>query len=336
MLPRIEHFVNGLPPEKSRVLFKKSVLRVSIAISSYCNRQCSYCPNSIVDRKSNAYFMSDDLFFNILRQLATIDYSEIIQIHRYNEPLAERDYALSRIGYIRAFLPNAKIHIFTNGDYLDRGYLDQLAKLGVAEIDVTVHAGPGGKTDIESLIYEQNRRMAEYGLKFQISPWDLAEAVAEKHRHGTAVHPDGMKLVINAVDFYRGLETGTAWAYDRGVLKIPRAYVRDKPCMSQFCEMEIEWDGTLLPCCQINNDAFAHDNYVLGKLTPDSDIFSAWTNNAYVAWRVKMSTFEKKDAPCRTCSYGKPSGENLDEVIGLLKNAHEVLNQVAKQGRAEA
>jgi MoaA/NifB/PqqE/SkfB family radical SAM enzyme len=323
MVPMIEHFVRDLTPAQSRALFSTSVKSVSLAISSYCNRQCTYCPNSVADRKSHQNLISDGLFFNVLRQLCAIDYDGIFHIHRYNEPLSDRDYALSRLRDVRNFLPKAHIRIFTNGDYLDRSYLDAIAALGVQQINETVHAGPGGKTDFESLLVEQQRRVAAYGLNFKIH-----ENQQERVRIASATHPAGLQLDINAHDFMRGVDQGNAWAFDRGgVLPIPRKYVRTMPCLSQFSEMEIEWDGTLLPCCQIHNDAFGHDDYVLGKLTAESDIFAAWTNINYVRWRITMSSLVPKASPCTTCSYGEPAPHVADQVLPKLAKLHGMLNQ---------
>ena len=126
-----EHFNEIIAPRAAARLFKKSVQLVAFSISSFCNRRCTYCPNSVVDRKSKQNFMSDDLFFNIIKQLAKIDYSGQINITRYNEPFSDKEYALSRITDIRKALPNAPIVIYSNGDYLDRPYLDELAKTGV-------------------------------------------------------------------------------------------------------------------------------------------------------------------------------------------------------------
>ena len=325
--PSLHHFVRDLPPDQARALFKSSVMRVTVAISSYCNRKCSYCPNSIADRKSHKNFISDDLFFSVMRQLCKIDFSGIIYLHRYNEPLADKDYTLSRIREVRAFLPQAKIHIFTNGDYLDRAYLEDLAVAGVAEIQATVHAGPGGQIDIESLTKEQDRRLSELALPFEFSYEDGV-------RIATSIHPRGLKLVYNAHDFYRGADQGDAWAYDRGVLPIPRTHVRQKPCLLQFIEMDIEWDGTLLPCCQVNNDAFPHDDYVLGKLKPEDDMFVTWTNANYVKWRLSMSSDQAKGAPCTTCTYGELPEDDV-EVMPAIRKLRAVVAKVTA-GRAKA
>jgi MoaA/NifB/PqqE/SkfB family radical SAM enzyme len=323
MLPRIEHFVRDLSPAQARALFKHSVASISIAISSYCNRQCSYCPNSVADRKSHRFNMDDALFFSILRQLGAIGYDGLIHIHRYNEPLADRDYALARMRDIRAFLPNAPIRVFTNGDYMDRRYVDSMDRLGVAVVEATVHAGPGGRTDIASLIVEQDRRMAELGLEFTVTPED---GLAQKYRVATARCPGGMVLVINAHDFLRVDKTGNTWASDRGgSVAIEREHRRWMPCLSPFVEMEIEWDGTLLPCCQINNDAFSHRDYVMGTLRPDSDLFLAWAAPTYVKWRIAMSSTDPKPAPCTTCSYGTPIGEHGEAIVKRLAEMRALL-----------
>lgn len=325
--PSLHHFVRDLAPDQARTLFKTSVAKIAFAISSYCNRKCTYCPNSVADRKTHKNFMSDALFFSILRQLCQINYRGIIYIHRYNEPLADKDYTLSRIRDIRVFVPNARVQIFTNGDYLDRAYLDELAALGVDEIQATVHAGPGGLTDIESLRKEQDRRTAELALPFEFYYEDNV-------RIASAQHPRGLKMYYNAHDFYRGMDQGDTWAYDRGgVIAIPRKYVRRKPCFVQFGEMEIEWDGTLLPCCQVNNDAFPHDDFVLGKLKPEDDMFVTWTNANYVKWRIAMSSEDAKAAPCTTCTYGELSDTDTT-VMPAIRKLRAILAQVSS-GKAQ-
>ncbi len=320
-----EHFIEVTNAVEAARLFKKSVSLVALSISSFCNRKCTYCPNSVVDRKSTQNFMSDDLFFNIMRQLALIDYSGEINITRYNEPFADKDYALSRITDIRKHLPKARIVIYTNGDYLDSGYLETLAELGVHQIVATVHSGPGGKTDIDSIKTELRRRMDELQIEFAV---DHEE---EKALALSAKYAQGMYLTYIAHDFLRGAEEGNAWAYDRGgSLPIPKNYVRQLPCLVQFSELNIEWDGTILPCCQIQNEMFANNDYVLGKLDGERDIFLAWTAMSFVLWRRKMLSFEPKKTPCTTCSYGEPRGN----LASLKATADQVQRAIARMGAA--
>ncbi|MBV8634134.1 MAG: radical SAM protein, partial [Burkholderiaceae bacterium] len=125
-----EHFIPNLDPLMAASVFKRSVHNIEMALSSYCNRRCPYCPDSIVDRISKKYYMSDELFINIMTQLRSINYSGVLAFHRYNEPLADKAYALARMSSARTFLPNAVFRIFTNGDYLTADYIRELVAIG--------------------------------------------------------------------------------------------------------------------------------------------------------------------------------------------------------------
>ena len=294
-----EHFRSDLSRQTAAALFKTSVKQVEMSISSFCNRRCPYCPNAKADRISQKHQMSDALFYNVLRQLREIDYSELISIHRYNEPLADRDLALRRVREIRAFVPNAKITIFTNGDYLDAEFVRELAEAGVYWLGATMHEAPNG-TPFPDLLDNQTRFLKRLGLPFVItqdSEDDCKTAVVDT---GTP-----MQFVVWARNFWKRDADGVIRMHDRGQsLGVESGVVRTNPCFIPFLQMQIEWDGQLLPCCEIQPDVFETDKYTLGRLTPESDIFLAWTNATYVAWRSELFSYEVKKTPCATCSYG--------------------------------
>ncbi|WGE31004.1 radical SAM protein (plasmid) [Edwardsiella tarda] len=134
-----EHFERELPLESAMQLFKNSVNNIEIEISSYCNRQCTYCPNARYDRKTKAY-MSDALFDSIIQQLSLIDYQGRIAFHRYNEPLADFQYLLRRIAQTKSKLPRCELTIYTNGDYLTKQKtISALENSGVDVVIATSH-----------------------------------------------------------------------------------------------------------------------------------------------------------------------------------------------------
>jgi radical SAM protein with 4Fe4S-binding SPASM domain len=294
-----DHFRAGIGGGEAAALFKRAVQTVEISISSYCNRRCPYCPNSKADRISKKHLMSDGLFFNVMRHLCKIDYAGGVHINRYNEPLADREYAMKRIGEIRAFLPDAKIVVFTNGDYLDASYVRQLADAGVYSMVVTVHEAPNG-TSFPDLLDDQDRLMKRLGL-----PFTYVTTPDGKVRCADVDTGSAMNFSVWGQDFHRRDENGVLWMQDRGQsLEVEKGMVRSTPCFMPFVQMQIEWDGELLPCCQIQPDVFAKDKYSLGRLTASSDIFVAWTNTKYVQWRKDLFSYEIKKPPCSTCSYG--------------------------------
>ena len=56
---------------KKRV-FKENVCWVEIGISSFCNRKCWFCPNSIIDRNSCNIELNENLFLKLLSELREI------------------------------------------------------------------------------------------------------------------------------------------------------------------------------------------------------------------------------------------------------------------------
>jgi radical SAM protein with 4Fe4S-binding SPASM domain len=294
-----DHFRTPLPPDRAAALFSEAVQTIEISISRFCNRRCPYCPNSQVDRLSNRSVMADALFYNIMRQLCRIDYAAGIHINRYNEPLADRGYALRRIREIKAFLPRCSITVFTNGDYLDASYVRDLGELGVTAMLATVHEAPTG-TSFADLLQDQDRRMAKLGLPFFYQMNSTNNVRTAHVNSGSA-----MAFTYMAQDFHRRDENGVLWMQDRGqALDVAKGMQRDTPCFMPFVQMQIEWDGELLPCCQIQPDAFDPGQYSLGRLTETSDIFQAWTTPAYVQWRRDLFSYAIKKSPCATCNYG--------------------------------
>nr|WP_272886729.1 radical SAM protein [Phenylobacterium aquaticum] len=94
---------------------------------SYCNRRCSYCPNVVGDRIGPNQFMPADILEKIYGGLEEINYDRYLILNYYNEPLADRSI-IARISEARARLPNARIMIYSNGDYLDRAFIEELAE----------------------------------------------------------------------------------------------------------------------------------------------------------------------------------------------------------------
>jgi cyclic pyranopterin phosphate synthase len=109
---------------------------VAIEISTFCNRTCSYCPNSTNPTPKN--FMSMDVFEKCLDRLAEIDWSGPLDYNRYNEPTADKRLPdLVRRTVER--LPKALPRIITNGDYLTPDYVQELIDAGVVNFSVTRH-----------------------------------------------------------------------------------------------------------------------------------------------------------------------------------------------------
>lgn len=288
-----EHFIANLSPDVAKYIFKHSISGIELAISSYCNRRCTYCPNYIVDRTSTKQYMSDDVFVNIMDQLRSIEYSGYICVHRYNEPLADTNYALLRISSIRSFLPKANIQLYTNGDYLNKNLLQTLADIGVNAVIATTHPN-NANIPFNELTTKHKQMVEKLDLPFTYN--------VEKDRCLAVLKVGGLSLHYHVVDWSAKNADGSMFAFDRGgSIDTNKKYERVEPCLTIFNNIQIEYDGTLLPCCNIHPDVEKHKKHILGKLDGDSNLFVEWTNDQYVKWRKMMVTFGNKGGPCANC-----------------------------------
>lgn len=105
---------------------------VEIETVNRCNGGCDFCPVSKKNDTREYKVMSRQLFEKIIDQLAEINYSGKIALFSNNEPFLDEDI-LDKHKYARERLPNARMHLFTNGTLLKlewfieiMNYLDEL------------------------------------------------------------------------------------------------------------------------------------------------------------------------------------------------------------------
>ena len=282
-----------------RDLFKMSVANIEMEVSEFCNRACSFCPNALFDRRGLKGTMSDALYGRIMADLASIDYAGRICFHRYNEPLADREYILGRIKECAQRLPRAHTKIYTNGDYLTADYLDDLHAAGLRELLATVYLGDTQKYDPDLMAQRFRARLEALGLPYEM----MVEE--PDYRLARVTHTGGLHVYYRGKNFENPIgEAGQIQSWDRGgSVESLSTYQRRSPCLVVFNEMHIEMDGTVVPCCNIRTDNPEHRAYKVGQIGPDGSIFDVWCGAAMAAWRRRLLRFGPKDAPCRSCSF---------------------------------
>jgi radical SAM protein with 4Fe4S-binding SPASM domain len=111
---------------------------VEIEINSACNFSCSYCPNSIDERKESGD-MDPELYFKIISDLKSIGYNGKLAFDFYNEPTLAKNFDLY-ISHAKKELPEVFIEIYTNGTKLNTiDKLEKIVELGVDKVIVTRH-----------------------------------------------------------------------------------------------------------------------------------------------------------------------------------------------------
>ncbi len=110
---------------------------VEIEINHNCNRACSYCPNSSLERKTKG-MMSGEFYQFVLQKFADISFTGRISLDFYNEPMLHPQ--LERlISLTREVLPSTQLHLYSNGTLLTQEKFVSLENLGVARFVITRH-----------------------------------------------------------------------------------------------------------------------------------------------------------------------------------------------------
>ena len=140
---------------------------INIETTTYCNRRCLYCPNSVFERslKKNEKLMSENVFKKIIDELAEINFKGRISPHFYGEPLLDKRL-VDLMKYTHEKLPKAKLEIYTNGDLLKIDIFDKLYKVGVRHYVITLHGNEDEKNKNQKRIDELMNYIKKNGKKY--------------------------------------------------------------------------------------------------------------------------------------------------------------------------
>lgn len=277
-------------------IFKKNVKLIEIGIFSFCNRKCWFCPNSIVDRFSKNVELDEDLFIKILKELQEIDYSNSLYLHRYNEPLYNKDLLLKRIKQAREYLPKSVIKIVSNGDYLTREYLKELEECGVNELYLSYY-------------YNGNNKYIEFDLENVIKPGMLKLINKLDIEYSKYIENDNGYYIYFKYKYidieYRALNMEKI-ANDRGgIIQEVNIKERTSQCFLPNIQVSIDYDGTYSMCCNIRSDVEEHKDYIIGNIR-DNTIFELFANDKIINIRKKLLVYGKKEKVCANCADYRP------------------------------
>jgi MoaA/NifB/PqqE/SkfB family radical SAM enzyme len=228
----------------------------------------------------------------VLGNLTEIDYGRSLILNYYNEPLADRAI-LDRIREARAAAPKARIMMYSNGDYLEPGLVDELADAGLNYLHISIHLK---RNETYSDLYVINR-MTEISVRMGIAA-KLRRIKSGEFARAIVPHK-AMEIEIRGINFHKH---GT----NRGGLIEDITYTekRSAPCRFPFAHFLVSYNGLVAPCCHIRADRPEHSDYTYGSLREYGSIFEAFMSRRAAAWRREMVHDKEKRSPCDTCAGG--------------------------------
>lgn len=111
------------------------ILAAEIELNSYCNRSCSYCPNSTYQRTQQGD-IKPEVLNRILNQLQALNFKGRLSFHFFGEPLLS-PMLNKAIIQAKELMPDVHIVLFTNGTLLTQVRFEELLKLGVEKFIIT-------------------------------------------------------------------------------------------------------------------------------------------------------------------------------------------------------
>jgi MoaA/NifB/PqqE/SkfB family radical SAM enzyme len=288
-------FQGDLDLAQQKAVFKQAVNRIVIETSSYCNRRCKFCPNVDGRRLGSEFLrktMSSELLSGICDELAAIGYNKTILLHLYNEPTADPTLP-EKVKLIRDKLPEAQISFNSNGDYLSREMLESLAEAGLSSMSVSLYGPNHGEYDTNYLGKSFNRVFEIVGQQGEV---EQASDTELKSVLGFDYAGRRMPVTVFAVDFNKvGYDRAQSVGTEMDVL-------RTSPCPAPFAELNIAWDGLVVPCCNIHPDHAESSGQSCGKVERGEDIFRIFSSDRMRAWRRSTALYGQFDSPCDSCT----------------------------------
>lgn len=295
-------------------LFKSLVNYVEFEPHAYCNRTCVFCPNSTLDRKNNREVFDRVLHRKVLNELAEIDYSGTVAYSRYSEPLA-REEIFDYITEARRTLPRAYLKIITNGDYLSHDRLQRLQSLGLNYLAVSIYLPEAVAWSQQTSLEQIEKFSKRIGIGFQIRRKTRTSVFADFTKNLS-----GMRMDARCHDFGPGRQ-----GFDRGMSVAwlsPSSFVRKAPCLFVFRNFTMDFNGNVMPCCNLRSDYSQHAPYVLGNVSNET-VFNIFSGPLFVQWRQTLSPFTPKPPPCRHCQDAPMTGMRdklLTAALNLLSS----------------
>jgi MoaA/NifB/PqqE/SkfB family radical SAM enzyme len=285
--------------DKNKELLANNLSLIEIETFSFCNRVCWFCTNTIVDRKSVEHYMPEGVYSRLLDQLAEINFKGELTFSRYNEPLARKDYILKKISEAREKLPNAILRTNTNGDYLTSSYIEELADAGLDQLWIQQYL----RND-ERYEHSEVRRRADKTL----------ERIGFVDNHKVLTDIDGCKLEYELPHpkmtiHLRARNFGMDGSSRGGILDLASGYQRTEPCKQVHENMYIDWNGTVMVCCEMRSEIKEHGSGVMGSVL-HSKLWDIFTSKNYNSWRKHHEGVSPKTGACKECKQGlKPNYE---------------------------
>lgn len=309
-------YQEDLSEKRKQRIFKQNIKLIEFEPHAFCNRTCSFCPDSFLDRKHNKTILDFEIFKKVIRDLALINYDQFIRFARYSEPLAFHDI-FKYISFARQALPEVEIDIVSNGDYLKDTLLTKLKEAGLSTLRISIYP------DNDSSVWDHTKAVSsveQLGKRIKLTPELRNEA---QNIIQWRFDYEGLNIYAEARNLYvTGFDRGQSMDF-----LTDREYHRTSPCSFVFTHITIDYNGSVMPCCNLLSDIEAHKPFIIENLTPQMSIYDVYMNQKFTSWRRGLVAVGKKQSPCDTCKQ-----KAINNKIRLRLLNHKIISKLNQIG----
>lgn len=257
---------------------------IEIETSTFCNRNCPWCPNSKYRRNKYKKYISKKLFTKIIEDLKEIEYSGQISLHNYNEPLLD-PYLFDHIDLIIKKLPETKIIIFTNGDFLNEDIYNKLKKHGVASLIISLHDAVNSIEKANILIFNILKKINKKGSLIDVSDHFGKKLKISSQKMETVFYIPYKKMLTSKGRIIKKLEKNNKNSF----------------CFLPFSSSAIDYEGNMKICCEIYPENKLHESIgIIGNLKEKS-FSELWFSDQYNDLRRSFILNNVKNEICLNC-----------------------------------
>lgn len=244
-----------------------NIQRIDFEFHSKCNRKCSWCPNSFLDRTSTDIFLNYETFKKVLYELYENNFGTksyrtgirpgaTISFLGYQEPLLQPEKLKEYVSLTKEIFYDRNVAIITNtnGDFFSE---ENIEGLKLSELQIMDYDCKGAQYWKSTL--EKNKCAIINFSKKSI----------------TAIHKN-INLITVCLDWPKN-----HFLEDRGGSLLPEQLdpnlkwlnnreKRTFPCPEPAYCINIYYDGSVTPCCHIRPDNKNHSQFILGNVNTES------------------------------------------------------------------
>ena len=279
-----------------------------IETTNYCNASCTICSHHKMTRPKG--IMSSFFFKELISQAKDMG-AKLISPFGFGEPLLDPTLE-DKIQLCTNF--GLETFITTNGSLCFRGRILNLFNAGLNHLRISVHA-----------INKENYSKIHFYLDWNQLATNIYHLLKIRNdafpnvRVSITTIPMHGETVDQIKDFWKdtfGIEDIEIWrAHNWGETKNyrPKTQKRLKTCGRPFRgPIQIEWDGTIIPCC------FLTDNELTLGNAKGKSLKNILLDNPYQELRKRHKSGDLEGLPCENCDQ-----LNIEKESVLLYSKHD-------------